>query len=122
MILNMSQTEESCTLLVLCRDLLFASKIGAAAKTVNVPVKMLRDASKLNDETQGRRLIVDLTQEGFIESAAQWKQRTQGRVTGFAGHADMETIDRARAVGIDDVMAKGAFVARLSEILRDQVL
>jgi hypothetical protein len=121
MILNMSQTDESCTILVLCRDLLFASKISAAAKGANVPVKMLRDASKLNDEKEAGRLIVDLTQEGFIEAAAHWKQRTAGRVTGFAGHADTETIDRARGAGIDDVMAKGAFVARLSEILRAPV-
>jgi hypothetical protein len=117
--MNMSQSDGSCTILVLCRDLLFASKISAAAKSANVPVKMLRDVAKLHDEEEAGRLIVDLTQEGFIEAAAEWKQRTGGRVTGFAGHADMETITRARDAGIDQVLAKGEFVGRLREILRE---
>jgi len=119
--MNMSENDGSCTILVLCRDLLFASKISAAAKGANVPVKMLRDASKLNDEMDSRQLIVDLTQEGFIEAAAQWKQRMGGRVTGFAGHADVETINRAQAAGIDQILARGEFAGRVQQILKGEM-
>jgi hypothetical protein len=104
-------------ILVLCRDLLFASKISSAAKGLDVPVKLIRDPLKLAAETEGRRLIVDLTQDGFIQAAAEWKQRTGGHVTGFAGHADTETIDRAQRAGIDSVLPRGGFVANLAQIL-----
>jgi hypothetical protein len=112
------QTAQSCSpILVLCRDLLFASKISSAAKGVSVPVKLMRDASKLDEETESRRLIVDLTQDGFIEAAAQWKRATGGHVTGFAGHADVATINHAKSAGIDQVMARGEFAARLADLL-----
>jgi hypothetical protein len=105
-------------LLVLCRDLLFVSKITATAATIGLPVKVVRDPTKLQDHPEARRLIVDLNQDGFSEAAAQWKRQTDGHVTGFVGHADTDAIERASAAGIDAVLARGVFVARLEEILR----
>jgi hypothetical protein len=105
-------------ILILCRDLLFASKITATAQATATPFKLVRDASKLDDEPDARRLIVDLTQQGFIEAAAGWKQRTGGHVTGFAGHADVETIAQAQAAGLDTILARGQFAATLPEILK----
>ncbi len=109
-------TAQPASILVLCRDLLFASKITATAKAVNVPVKLLRDPAKLTEETAGR-LIVDLTQAGYIEAASQWRQRTGGRVTGFAGHADGDTLAAAQAAGIDQILTRGEFSANLPAIL-----
>jgi hypothetical protein len=36
---------------------------------------------------------------------------------GFVSHVDSEIIAAARAAGIDEVLARSAFVARLGEIL-----
>jgi hypothetical protein len=117
--ISIMEGTQSCTpILVLCRDLLFSSKISSAAKGLNVPLKLIRDAAKLGEEAEGKRLIVDLTQDGFIEAAAQWKHRTGGHVTGFAGHADTETIARAQSAGINLVMPRGAFAANLAQILQ----
>ncbi len=105
-------------ILVLCRDLLFTSKIAGTARSVGANVILLRDATTLNEEPTAQRLIVDLGQEGFLDAAAEWKRRTGGHVTGFVSHVDTETISRAEASGVDSVLARGAFVARLGEILK----
>jgi hypothetical protein len=39
------------------------------------------------------------------------------RTLGFVSHVDTATIDAARAAGIDQVLARSAFVERLGEIL-----
>jgi hypothetical protein len=39
------------------------------------------------------------------------------RTLGFVSHVHTGLIDAARAAGVDDVMARSAFAARLAEIL-----
>jgi hypothetical protein len=104
--------------IVLCRDLMFTSKISATA-AAGVPILLIRDVSKLNDSPQAQRMIVDLNQDGFLAAAADWKRRTGGKVIGFTGHADTETIARAHAEGLDEVLPRGAFVARLEQIISE---
>jgi hypothetical protein len=102
--------------LVLVRDLIFASRIGAEAKARNVRVQMLRDPAALAG-CSGDRLIVDLNQDGAIDAAANWKRRTDGEIVGFVSHVDAPTAARARAANIDHVLARSAFVQRLPELL-----
>ena len=109
--------DESIPILVLVRDLMFASRISATARAENVAIKSVRDASQLAGE-MGRRLIIDLNQEGAIEAAAAWKQQQGGEVIGFVSHVDKATIDRAKAAGIDRVMPRSQFVQLLPELLR----
>ena len=105
--------------LVLVRDLMFASKILGTAQAIGVSVKMVREPLKLAGEA-GRRLIVDLNLEGAIEAAVAWKQaRCGGEVVGFVSHVDGETIRKAREAGVDSVMARSEFVRSLEQVLRD---
>lgn len=104
-------------ILVLCRDLLFTSKITATAKAKDVAVKIIRDPAKLADEPASPRLIVDLTHPGFLDAAVAWKQRTGGHVAGFAGHTEVELIAQAEAAGVDRVYSRGQFSAQLDEVL-----
>jgi hypothetical protein len=39
------------------------------------------------------------------------------RTLGYVSHVDSDTIERARAAGIDQVLARSAFSDRLGEIL-----
>ena len=103
-------------ILVLVRDLMFASKISGAAQSLGVAIKMIREPSKIANEA-GDRVIVDLNQQGALEAAAEWKIATGGRAIGFVSHVDRETIDRARELGIDEVLPRSAFVQRLPELL-----
>ena len=41
------------------------------------------------------------------------------RTLGYVSHVDSDTIERARAAGIDQVLARSAFSDRLGEILTD---
>ena len=94
---------------------MFASKISATAQAAGVSVKMIREPEKLADES-GDRLIVDLNQPGALKAAADWKAHAGGRVIAFVSHVDRETINRARAAGIE-AMPRSQFVQRLSELL-----
>ena len=107
---------QSDPMLVLVRDLMFSGRISAEAKAQGVAVKIVRDPGKLIDEP-GNRLIVDLNQGGALEAAVQWKAENAGEVIGFVAHVDAETIQRARSAGIEQVLTRGQFVAKLSQLL-----
>ncbi len=109
------------SLLILCRDLLLGSKITAAAQSAGVSFKVIRDAGKLAGQV-GRRLIVDLNQDGAIDAAAAWKSETgdAGDVVGFVSHVDAATIQRAREAGLDLVMARSSFVQQLPGLMRSR--
>src|SRR5215203_277596 len=103
-------------IVALVRDLMFSSRIRSTAKDLRAEVRLVRDPSQLRG-VGGSRLLVDLNQQGAIEAAQGWKQETNGMVTGFVSHVDVETVNRARAAGIDYVMARSAFVERLTDLL-----
>ncbi len=104
--------------LCLVRDLLFYSKIRAAAESAGIALKSLRDPAKLAEEIGGG-LIVDLNQEGALQAASEWRQRTGRPVVGFVSHVDTETIDSARQAGIDRILARSKFEQTLAGILQD---
>jgi hypothetical protein len=114
----MSETPQSSPpILIFCRDLMFTSKITATAKAHGVAFKVIRDPARLADEPAAR-MMVDLTQEGYLEAAADWKSRTQGHVTGFAGHTDTDTLAAAKAAGLDAVFTRGGFAGNLDRIVQ----
>jgi hypothetical protein len=102
-------------ILLLCRDLMFVSKVTAAARAHGLPLKVVRDSSKLPHE--GVKLLVDLNLEGAIEAASSWKAATSGRAIGFVSHVDTGAIENARAAGLDEVLPRGRFSATLDQIL-----
>ena len=107
--------------LALVRDLIFASRITATASARGVAVKLIRDPAALAAEGNGR-LIVDLNRDGAIDAAGRWKAATGGEVVGFVSHVDTATIDRARAAGVDRVLARSRFVEVLPALLRGEAI
>jgi hypothetical protein len=110
------QEPQEPKVLALVRDLMFSSRITSMARATNVDVRVIRDPQSLADEP-GRLLLVDLNLAGAIDAAANWRQATGGKVVGFVSHVDTETIDAAREKGLDQVMARSAFVQALPSIL-----
>ena len=106
---------ESGPVLCLVRDLLFYSKIRAAAGSAGVELKSIRDPVKLETEI-GCGLIVDLNQPGALVAAARWRSRTARPVVGFVSHVDTETIHAARDAGIDRVLARSQFEQNLKSL------
>ena len=103
-------------MLVLVRDLIFATKITGTAKALNIAARLLRDPALLT-QVGGARLMVDLNLEGAIPAAAAWKKVTGGAVLGFVSHVDSATIALAREAGLDRVMARSQFAALLPQLL-----
>ena len=102
--------------LALVRDLLFSSKIAAAAKAKGASVKIIRDPAKL-ETTGGTRLIVDLNAEGHLQAAAAWKARTGGEVVGFIAHVAGDDIAEAKRLGLDRVISNGGFAGNVDRLL-----
>src|SRR5438067_13806171 len=103
--------------LVLVRDLMFSSKITAAARQSGTAMKIVRDPTRLAGET-AERLIVDLNEPAALEAAAEWKKLTGGLVIGFVSHVDTETIARAKAAGLDNILSRGQFTQLLPDLLQ----
>jgi hypothetical protein len=110
----MSDTPPS--ILVLCSDLFFTSKINAEARAAGSVIEIIRNPAKLTTQP-GRRLIVDLNLAGAIAAAGNWRTATGGEVVGFVGHTDEEAIAQARAAGLDQIMARSRFVQVLPKLL-----
>jgi hypothetical protein len=104
--------------LVLIRDLMFGSKVRAAARAVGVEIEFAGSPAALAGKIADR-LIVDLNQSGNLDAAIAWKGASADRrVIGFASHVDIDTLNRARAAGIEQVMSNGQFSASIDSILK----
>jgi hypothetical protein len=112
----MSEQAPQSSVLLLCRDLMFLSKVTATAKAAGVAVQVVRNPAML--PAVGTRLLVDLNQDGAIDAAARWKAATGGQVLGFVSHVDTEAIGRARQAGLDQVLPRSRFTADLESLLR----
>ncbi len=104
-------------ILVLVKDLLFATKIGATARAEGIAIKLIRDPAKLFVETADR-LIVDLNQDGALEAAVAWQNQTPREIIGFVSHVDADLIKRARTLGIDRILPRSRFVEIIPDLLK----
>ena len=112
--------------LVVVDDLMFSSRISTAAKQLGVDVVFTRT---LADMLQRARtfapalVILDLNARTIDPLAAIAALKDDPalhgiRTLGFVSHVDADTIVRARSAGVDEVLARSAFTARLGEILK----
>ncbi len=114
-------------LLYCAADLIWATRIRAAAEGVGVPARPVRDAAMLEARlgepgAEGiRGLVVDLEAPTALEVITRARAlRPAGtlHVLAFGPHVAAEAFEQARRVGADTVMARGALDRRLAEILR----
>ena len=111
-----TEADATAEIRAIVRDLLFSSRITATARAANVPLSVVRNPAEL-PPTPARRLLVDLNLPGALEAAAEWKRLTACPVTGFVSHVDTDTISRARAAGLDQVLPRSRFVEILPDLL-----
>ena len=106
-------------------DLMFSVKISTAAKSLQADVYFERSGDKMLQTIREKRpslVIFDLNSARLrpLDAIAALKGESDLnaiRTLGYVSHVDTATIDAARAAGIDQVMARSAFVAQLGEIL-----
>lgn len=109
----------------LVSDLMMASKIRSAATGTGVEVRVVDDAAALLETARAARpglVLLDLDDRRNEAAAALTAIRSDAalaslRVLGFVSHVRADRIAAAREAGIDEVLARSAFVARLAELL-----
>lgn len=91
-------------------DLIDRSRIQAVA---GADVETVDRLDRLAERARSSPLVVvDLGRPGVLDALAG----ASGTVIGFASHVDRETIDAARAAGVD-ALARSEFFRRLPELL-----
>jgi hypothetical protein len=107
--------------LVAVRDLVFRSKIHAAAERLGIPFRFTPRSGSLEQavrEAGGGTLLVDLAQPGVLDEVRAARLAGPLRVVGFLGHLQTDLMDEAAAAGVDEVLTRGQLVSRLDDVLR----
>ena len=106
-------------------DLMFSSKIKTAASQLGVAVVFARSAAAAlaaMREHAPTLVILDLNNPrtdplGTVAAMKLDPATAAIRTVGYASHVQTDVIDAARQAGVDEVMARSAFTAKLAEIL-----
>jgi CheY-like chemotaxis protein len=106
-------------------DLIFSIKIKTAAKHLGADLYFERSREKVVPAIREKRpslVIFDLNSQALapLEAIAALKadpDLRSVRTLGYVSHVDSGTIAAARQAGVDEVLARSAFVGRLGEIL-----
>jgi DNA-binding NarL/FixJ family response regulator len=103
--------------LAIVDDLMFRSKIEAAARQLSVEVDV--SASVPAQDKPWSVAIVDLNlNTDCIEAIRQLRARLpQTPIVAYGSHVETELFEKARAAGCTHVIARSAFVQRLPWIL-----
>ena len=116
-------------ILVAVDDLMFASRISAAAKAVGAAIQFTRSVESVLTAARTATpslVILDLnsarTQPLAIVAALRNDPALAAVPTvGFVSHVDTATIEAARQAGVGRVLARSAFVDQLPQILAPSV-
>lgn len=107
--------------LVAVRDLVFRSKIQAAAERLGVELRLAPRGAPLADAARALgegTVIADLGEPGALDAIRAAKGASRVRVVGFLGHLETELARAASEAGVDEVLSRGQFVQRLDDVLR----
>jgi PleD family two-component response regulator len=116
-------------ILAVLDDLMFTSKIKSAAAHAGATLTFARssDAALVEMRKHPPALVIfDLNNPrtdpiGTVGAMKKDASLASIPTLGFVSHVDTNTIEAARQAGIDEVLPRSAFTARLGEILgRDQ--
>ena len=113
-------------IIVAVDDLMFASRIASAAKALGVEIAFARSPEAIVEavRTKAPRLVIlDLNSVKVrpLEAIAALKANPALAAVptlGFVSHVQTELIGAARQAGVDQVMARSAFVTQLPQLLQ----
>jgi PleD family two-component response regulator len=122
---RLSLNYHGTVILAVVDDLMFTSKIKNAAGQLGVPLSFARSSSSALEQMRHSApalVIFDLNSArtdplGTVAAMKRDPALASIPTVGFVSHVQVDLIDAARQAGIDDVMARSAFTARLGEIL-----
>jgi DNA-binding response OmpR family regulator len=104
------------SVLVLCDDLMFTSKVTATARAHGLAAVVARTpAAAVTKAPPAGCVLVDLHLPGLDLPAFLASLRTVSSATtiGFGSHVDVDTLKAARTAGCDRVLPRSQFVKEL---------
>ena len=108
-------------ILVAVRDLMFGSKIDAAAKRLGVEVVWAPRGVPLSQVAAERNpavVLADLGERGVLDELRAVLARAPAtHVVGYLGHLETELMDAARGAGVAEVLTRGQLAASLDAVL-----
>ncbi len=109
-------------ILVAVRDLMFGSKIDAAAKSAGIELAWAPRGAPWSAAAVERKVtavLVDLGDPGALEEArALLAAAPATRVVGFLGHLRTDLMEEAHTAGLAEVLTRGQLAASLGDVLR----
>ena len=117
---------ENQTVVLVSKNLMFLPRIEAAAGST-MKVRRLTDVEQpesLVQNSEVKAILVDLEEdpEIWIPVLKELKARLKSRLNkvtmvAYGPHEDEHSMDKARSLGCDPVLPKGAFINQLRNIL-----
>ncbi|MGH7171895.1 MAG: response regulator [Gemmataceae bacterium] len=111
--------------LLLCDDLIFASRITGEARALGLSVKPARSLEQLLDFARQEPpscVLVDLAFPGLVLPDLFHRLGEVGnpppRVVAYGSHVDADSLRSARSAGCDPVLPRSKFVEELPRALR----
>ncbi len=104
------------SVLIVCDDLMFTSKVTATARAHGLTAAVARTpADAARKAPPAGCVIVDLHLPGLDlpQLLADLRAGSRAAVIGFGSHVDVEMLKAARAAGCDRVMPRSQFVKEL---------
>jgi len=110
---------QSKPVVALPADLIFAARMRGAVPNVSVILaKNVEDFLTKIAEHQPRIAVLDLDRRGLdVEQTVRAVKAAQTYLIAYGSHVREDLIRAARAAGADRVMARGAFVKQMADIL-----
>ena len=113
-------------ILAVLDDLMFSSKIKAAANQLGLPLAFARSSSTALAEMRKAApslVIFDLNNSrtdplGVVAAMHADPALAAIPTVGFVSHVDTAVINAARQAGVTEVLARSAFATQLAEILK----
>ena len=124
-----ARDEEAVMVLYSAADLVWATRIKGTADAIGVPCRPVRSVEMLEArlaDSPVKGLVVDLEAPDLAMAligrlGGQQAPGPAGRVriVAFGPHVEVELLRRAKELGADAVMARGAFASRLPTVLQE---
>ncbi len=105
-------------------DLIFASRVAQAARSLHVPLRTAKDGDALAALLAGQSValvMVDMSLELGAATAAIRRARDQSpppAVVAFYSHVQVELRDAAIDAGATQVMSRSAFSEKVGDVIR----
>ncbi|MSR30646.1 MAG: hypothetical protein EXR99_03990 [Gemmataceae bacterium] len=111
------------TVLVLCDDLMFGSRIGGEVRALGGVCRQVKTGEKFLELAAtagvvGAAIDLDTAGESLVGIMEKWREVAGAGVSvlGFGSHVDVESLQRAREAGCTPVLPRSRFAATLPQL------